>query len=248
MDRMETVLILSDRFQQVMPPGYNTIHLDSRSELAHSLVKVADIRCLIIEFDRPDEEYRQFLLSIRDNFPLLGVCVLLPAAFTGEKPPYRYLNSKASEGKLAEALRDFITKTQNVNKRESHRFNWPLTARFSLDNKEWETYEIHSISSGGAYLKCTGRFPPPLTPAWIRAEFRDFVLEAECRTLDPRSASSNLPVGFGVRFEGLSDTAVETLGRLINDAIISILLDPESEPQIPALGVEVLSTEPIMLV
>jgi hypothetical protein len=221
--------------------------VDSRSELAHSLVKVPDIRCIIIEFDRADEENRQFILSIRDNFPLLGVCVLMPASFAGDKPPYRYMNSQAPEGKLAEALRDYIIKTENTNKRESHRFSWPLTARFSLDNEEWRPLEIHSISTGGAYLRCGDCFPPAQSPAWIRVEFRNFVLEAQCRTIDTRAGSSNLPIGFGIRFTGLSDNAVETLGSLINDAIIKILLDPDSEPAVPSLGREMLTSESFTL-
>ena len=49
------------------------------------------------------------------------------------------------------------------------------------------------------------------------------------------SRSSNYPFGFSIRFTTISEEGKIVLNRLINDAVIKILMEPESEPEIPSL-------------
>ena len=66
--------------------------------------------------------------------------------------------------------------------------------------------------------------------------FQNFSLQTGYEVLDTRRASSNLPDGFGVRFTDLSDEARSRLERIVRDALVRALLEPESEPQLPSLG------------
>ena len=57
-----------------------------------------------------------------------------------------------------------------------------------------------------------------------------------CEILDPRMASSNLPYGFGVEFTKFSKPSRKIINNIIDDALVKVLIDPDSEPDIPSIG------------
>jgi hypothetical protein len=70
--------------------------------------------------------------------------------------------------------------------------------------------------------------------------FQNFSLETACEVLDTRRASSRLPDGFAVRFTELGAEAQALLDRIVRDALVRALLEPESPPALPSLGEEEL--------
>jgi hypothetical protein len=70
--------------------------------------------------------------------------------------------------------------------------------------------------------------------------FQNFSLETACQVLDTRRASSRLPDGFGVRFLDLGAEAQARLDRIVRDALVQAILEPESEPELPSLDAEEL--------
>ena len=75
----------------------------------------------------------------------------------------------------------------------------------------------------------------------LRISFQNSRLVTRCEVLDPRQASSKLPSGFAVRFSTLSDDSAKLIDRIVQDALLQTLLQPENEPAIPTLGEEDLS-------
>ena len=137
-------------------------------------------------------------------------------------------------------IEEFINNSQNRNKRVSNRFSWPLTAWFSGNDVEWEELEIFSISSGGAISKVKFSFPGGGSRAKVKINFANFSLESECEVVDSQSRSSYYPFGFSIKFTSISDKGRVVLNKLIDDAVIKILMEPESEPAVPSLAVKIL--------
>jgi hypothetical protein len=63
----------------------------------------------------------------------------------------------------------------------------------------------------------------------------------KCEVLDRRPPSLRLPAGFAVRFTQLSEESMQLIDRIIQDALVQTLMEPEGEPEVPTLGEEALS-------
>ncbi len=200
---------------QVRPAG-------SLPELTRLLVGEADVLCLVLQPGKHAPE--GFLDSLKASYPVLPV-FLVP-----EEP---------TAGELAE-LSARIASLQRTERREKPRFDWPLQGSLSLAGAEPEPYDLRALSSSGAFLHCGGPCPPAGSRGRLRVRFQNFSLETACEVLDTRRASSRLPDGFGVRFTDLGAEAQALLDRIVRDALLQAILEPESEPALPSLGGEEL--------
>jgi hypothetical protein len=99
---------------------------------------------------------------------------------------------------------------------------------------------LRALSSSGAFLHCEGPCPPSGSRGRLRVRFQNFSMETACEVLDTRRASSRLPDGFGVRFTDLGAEGQSLLDRIVRDALIQAILEPESAPALPSLGEEEL--------
>ncbi len=104
-------------------------------------------------------------------------------------------------------------------------------------------YKIRSFGAGGAFLESERGCPVPGTQGQIRIEFQNFQMITDCEFLDPRSTSSNLPFGFGVRFLNLGSESERKIDAIVKDALFQILIQPEKEPDVPSLGEEELTPD-----
>ena len=85
-------------------------------------------------------------------------------------------------------------------------------------------------------MECSALGPDPGTRMFVRIVFQDHALTTACEILPTRTASSNLPPGFGVRFVELGVLARGIIDKIVCDALIRSLLEPEEEPEMPTLG------------
>jgi len=194
----------------------------SLPELTRLLVSEPDVLCLVLQPGKHAPE--GFLDSLKACYPVLPV-FLVP-----EEP---------TAGELTE-LSARISSLQRRERREKPRFDWPLQGSLSLPGAEPEPYDLRALSSSGAFLQCEGPCPPAGSRGRLRVRFQNFSLETTCQVLDTRRASSRLPVGFGVRFTDLGAEAQAILDRIVRDALVQAILEPESEPALPSLGEEEL--------
>ena len=72
--------------------------------------------------------------------------------------------------------------------------------------------------------------------AILRIIFRNFKMYTICEILDPRKAYSNLPDGFGVEFIKFSEPSKKIIDNIIDDALVKVITEPDSEPEIPSIG------------
>lgn len=216
--------------------------VSSKRDLVSSLVGEKGLYAALIQRDKLDRQYRLFLRSLRENFPLLHIGVIAPADRADHLLGFHHLDSSRGEDSLKEEIRKFINSSMTTNRRERHRFDWPLKGSLSFDKENWQDFRLRSISSGGAFLECSSSFPAPGTRGFLKIVFGNFSLLTQCEVLDVRHASSNLPLGFGVLFLNLQQNAVEKIDHIIGDALIHILLEPDIEPQIPSLAEDEVMT------
>ena len=153
----------------------------------------------------------------------------------------------ADEEKLIEEIHAFIFSDAIRNRRQHNRFGWILKGELAI-GEETEEYEIYSISAGGAFFKLVSGVVTPGISGDLTIVFRNFRLKCRCTVLESRSASSNLPYGFPVRFEGLTDKSRDVLEQIVTDALVQILLAPEEEPDIPSLDGDTLTPDFEMVV
>jgi len=206
-----------------------------RRELVTAIVEERAIHSVLIQKDAIDEAYRGFLRSLADNFPLLPVAVITAPSQSEAVEGHRFISGEQDEASLRQEIGRFTREKVEANRRERHRFDWPLKGFLSLDGKRRQEYRLRSMSSGGAFLECSSTFPPSGTRASLWIEFQNFRMHTVCEILDARLASSNLPLGFGVRFIDLPDGAAEKIDRIVDDALVHVLMDPDFEPETPSL-------------
>jgi hypothetical protein len=195
---------------------------DSLPELARLLVGEPGVLCLVLQPGKHAPE--DFLESLKACYPLLPV-------FLAHQEP--------TAGEL-EDLAARVGSLERTERRGKPRFDWPLQGSLSLAGAQAEPYDLRALSSGGAFLRCEGPCPQPGSRGRLRVRFRNFSLETACEVLDTRRASSRLPDGFAVRFTELGAEAQALLDRIVRDALIRAILEPESEPTTPSLGAEEL--------
>lgn len=223
---MDTVLLYSAGRQarnllaalsahQVLPAG-------NLAELTRLLVGEPDVLCLVLQPGKHAPE--DFLESLKTSYPVLPVFLVM------EEP---------TAGELAE-LSSRIASLERRERREKPRFDWPLQGSLSLPGAEPQPYDLRALSSSGAFLQCAGPCPPAGSRGRLSVRFQNFSLETACLVLDTRSASSRLPDGFGVRFLELGAEAQARLDRIVRDALVQAILEPESEPELPSLDAEEL--------
>ena len=230
---MDKVIVYSQHLSLDSIENTEIVNIRTKEKLAKALVSEENIRCLVIDIPEISEDHISFFASVKTNFPLLEGIVLTPDT---DRIIRGYRKADRNNPDYTSQIEEFIKNAQNRNKRAGNRFSWPLTAWFSSDDIDWQELEIFSVSSGGAYLKTETIMPVWGSHANVKIIFANFSLETSCEIVDSESRSSNYPFGFGIRFLSVSEEGKVILNKLINDAVIRILLEPDSEPEIPSLG------------
>jgi hypothetical protein len=202
--------------------GHQLRTAGSLAELTRLLVGEPGVLCLVLQPGKHAPE--EYLESLKASYPVL------PVFLVHEEP---------TDGELAD-LSSRITSLQRRERREKPRFDWPLQGSLSLPGSEPAPYDLRALSSSGAFLQCGGPCPPAGIRGRLRVRFQNFSLETACEVLDTRRASSRLPDGFGVRFLDLGAEAQARLDRIVRDALVQAILEPDSEPELPSLDAEEL--------
>lgn len=223
----------------------------SKNELAFLLVSEKDADCLVMEYADISQSDKEFINSVRQNFTMIDTAVVSPSIYGNsfniiqDTGAFKFIPIDGSD--IDASIENFITGSKSENKRGSNRFCWPLTAEFSIDNSEASRLAIYSISSGGAYLESSKLIPPAGKEAFLKINFKNSQIATKCVINDYYSRSSKYPFGFSVSFTSLSDQAKLALDRMVDDAIIRILLDPHTEPDVPSLDSDMLSIDSFSL-
>jgi hypothetical protein len=242
---MRKIVVYSESMQpKLLEDAVSDLELkmvSGRRELVAAIVGERDLHAVIIQKDSLDDPYRKFLGSLKANFPFLYVGIVAPADMSGNLEGHHLIDLETAD--TTAEIRRFLEGKTFGNRREHHRFDWPLKGYVSYDKESWQEYRLRSISSGGAFLECGASLPVPGTRAYLRIVFQNFSLSTSCEVLDARQASSNLPLGFGVRFLDLSEAAVQKIDQIVDDALMHVLLDPGFQPAVPSLGEEEATRE-----
>lgn len=235
----ETVLFYSRLLTQaqaeeaVSPAAAHVV--SAPASLAREIVSGRKLSALVVQLEALDEEFERLLRSVRRHFPLLPVVLMTD----GRLPPdingaYHRLPGYLEGEQLASALRAELETFSSRERRKYPRYDWPLIGDV-LSDEEGRTFNIRSISAGGAFLEQRAGMPEAGTDVMLRVHFQGSSFTTQCHTLERRMASSNLPPGQGVRFNTLSEKGREIVDRVVRDALMEILLDPDSEPDVPTL-------------
>jgi hypothetical protein len=241
---MDSVLIYSRVVRQETAESatkpYRPIVVSSSDALAREIVSGRNLLAVIVQIEELPEELEQLLRSIRRHFPILPVLFVtdaeLPTEIDGD---YAHISSSLEEGALTARLRERLADIATKDRRRYNRYDWPLTGSISGESSDEGTpFRIRSLSAGGAFLEQRSGMPEPGSTVTLRVYFQDCSFTTACHVLERRMASSNLPPGQGVQFTSLSEEARTIIDRIVRDALMTILLDPTAEPEVPTLGDE----------
>ena len=227
---------LEQEFVQQILPGITLHTVYSRRRLVESLVDEPYLVGAIIDIRVMTPEWGTFLVSVAENFAVLPVMVALQEELTSCPDDFVCVNRNGSDTVVGDALRKQFGNVENRNRRRYHRFSWPLTAR--VVGGDGTIHRVTEIGAGGAYLEPVGAAPGPGESCDLEIEFQNFRMTTRCTILDPRRVASHHDPGFGVRFDSLSDAARAFVDRVVTDALIQALTNPESPPAIPSIETE----------
>ncbi len=205
----------------------------------HNLVKAIimeqDINCLIMQIKRINLDYQDFCSSLKKHFPLirLGIICALDADVNTDR--YAVIDSRKYDEDILEDMKQFIVSSSADNMRGHNRFSWILNGSLQDETGVWRDYQIYSISAGGAFLKCGSGALEPNQVLPIEIRFRNFKMTADAEILARRASSSTLPEGFGIRFVNLDEDSRDIIDEIVNDALYKVLIDPDSQPNVPSL-------------
>lgn len=202
----------------------------SRFSLVEAIVEQSGLLGVLVDLDELSDEWAHFLTSAHQSFPRLRMLVTAHGGGCLEGIPC--LDLDADSETLRARIADAYAGNGTGDRRQHHRYSWPLRA--TLDG-EGTVHRIEEISAGGAFLDPTSPVPAPGSRCTIRVEFQNFTLTTQCEILDPRHVSSRSGPGFGVRFTELSERGREFIARIVNDALAQLLLDPGARPQVPTI-------------
>lgn len=222
--------------REAMPDASVSV-LDNREELAHGLINTTGIALLVVEIDNAPEDIETLLHSVRSSFPLMpiaaigepGTTVTFPGTIDLTLPPGEF------HADMVTSLKQLANEGVQNNRRKHHRFDWPLEAILYHDGIPEGSRRVRALSAGGAYLEDNNEQPRPASSYEIAIQFQNFTFSTECSLLDRRVGSSMFPPGFGIRFENLSPQGQELIDRVVSDALMEILLDPTTRPEVPSL-------------
>ena len=228
---------------------YRPIVVSTPGELATEIVAGRNLLAAVIQTEELPSDLEQLLRSIRRHFPILPVLFVtdsdLPAEIDGQ---YSHISGSLGSEELSETLKTRLSELATRDRRRYNRYDWPLKgsilasgsprtgAPAATADDEASQFRIRSLSAGGAFLEQRDGMPTPGTDITLRVCFQDSSFTSECHVLERRMASSNLPPGQGVQFTSLSDRAREIIDRIVSDALMTILFDPNAEPDVPSLG------------
>jgi hypothetical protein len=244
---MERVVVYTDTLKvKTIAPAlgdYEIMQAASTTELARTIVERSRIVALIVEKAEIDESFQRLLSSIKKSFPILQICVIAdsPAGQDSSVPAEIDCSIRADRDRLIEELKTFLSKIKVADRRDRSRFDWPLRGHLSVDRKNWQTHNLWSLSADGAFLECAADAPVRGSRATLKVSFHNSRMVTECEVLDRRPPSLRLPAGFAVRFIQLKEESIGLIDRIINDALVQTLLEPDSEPEIPTLEEDDLS-------
>jgi hypothetical protein len=244
---MEKIVVYTDSLQvEAIAPalaGYEIVRAASIAGGARALVERSRVIALVLEKRQFHESLRRLLSSIKKSFPILQICLITASPVqwqSRERVPGDYRVIGTSDRLLRE-LEGFVSEIDVTERRDRQRFDWPLRGSLSFDNRSWQTHNLWALSAEGAFLESPTSAPPQGDRAALRISFQNCRLVTRCEVLDRRPPSSRLPAGFAVRFTEASMDSRELIDRIVKDALIQTLLEPDSEPEVPTLDEEDLS-------
>jgi hypothetical protein len=222
---------------------YEIVRAAGAVDLARAIVEQSRVIALIVETTRIDESFGPLLSSIKATFPLLKICLITGSGTEPESldPASVDFTITAQGGRIAKELKAFVAGIAVKERRDHPRFDWPLQGSLSVDGKNWQNHRLWAISADGAFLESPADAPAQGSSATLRISFQNSRMVTNCQVLDRRPPSLRLPAGFAVRFTDLSEDSMLLIDRIIQDALVQTLMEPEGEPEVPTLGEEDLS-------
>lgn len=236
---------------------YRSIVVSTPGELANEVVAGRNLIAAVIQTEELPSDLEQLLRSIRRHFPILPVLFVtdseLPVEIDGQ---YSHIPGSLGPEELSATLRSRLSELATRDRRRFNRYDWPLKGSIvaggtsgsghspgdrgaeATAQNDGAQFLIRSLSAGGAFLEQRDGMPTPGSDITLRVCFQDSSFTSECHVLERRMASSNLPPGQGVQFTSLSERAQEIIDRIVSDALMTILFDPNAEPEVPSLGGE----------
>ncbi len=220
-------------------PGAVVKTVSSKRKLIDAILERGIPTGAIVQIDRYDAERAAFFESATRHFPFLPILLLAPGGITPCADSICCVDSTRPLAEIGAEITRVFSDEAPTDRRRSNRFEWPIRARID----DGAIHEVTEISAGGAFLEPRGPIGDTGQERRIELMFQNFTITTTCEILDSRYVSSRKQTGFRVRFLSLSERAQVFIDKVVNDALVQVLLDPSSEPAMPTLAEDDLVLE-----
>jgi hypothetical protein len=219
---MSKILYFSEQDTGSYPPD-----IEKKSSLRDSILYFLnnqDTSGFIFDImDKPDKN-KNILHLIEKFNPLLPV-IIISKTDISNKEEYKKWNPNIIWAKnINEAISTFHP---YVNKRQFYRISWPLNVAFSqsFDMKNASHGKVLTLSLGGAYVLSENITDLKKNMKIVcRIEFSIFFLLVESHIVRVvTNSTEDMPKGFAIQFENITEATKKCINKLINDEVISTL-------------------------
>ena len=153
--------------------GYVVTKVTSIHGLVSALAEEPYTASICLQSDRSDEDFSKLLSSIRTTFPKLNICVFTESPDTGSRVEGCHYIEIPAAGGISGVVKAYLNVMDRTDKRKYNRFSWPLEARILDNGGERESYRVHSLSAGGAFLEHERKVPPPESRCRMSIRFQN---------------------------------------------------------------------------
>lgn len=222
-----------DPAPDIAVPGYDVVTVHYTRDLVDAIVDEPRLVGVIILMRVADESWKRLIVSVKKSFPLLPMLVGTRAPFNKPPATIETFTFGESDAESSATIAAFANAHAASERREYHRFDFPLRAK--LDAADTPIHRVGHISAGGAFLIPNKTALRPGTTCEIELLFQNFSITTTCEILSPRQVDSTAEEGFGIRFTSLSPAATSFIDRIVHDALVETMMNPDARPAVPSL-------------
>jgi hypothetical protein len=213
----------------------------SSEDLIRHIVAQPGLAIMVLDIRTLDADWEKLLCSLVPAFNLLRIYLVLQADQIPEEGVvvgrrYRFQSAKGNpeehqhhvigyDNSPDDIDWGFLRQITAANRRAHQRFEWPIQGKIRPAIGTVKSYAVRSISASGAFFENSGEHPGLQNDMPVEIRFAQFNLRTQCQTLAQRPAQGQHPAGFGIQFNNLTDISKGILDTMVNDALLSNLLE-----------------------
>jgi len=221
-------------------PAAEVSVVHTKARCADYIIENPDVDGIFLQRDALGQEHRRFMESVKLHFPLITVGLISPVRPEPMLEDCVLIVHARMPEIIGREIGLILADAARREKRASVRYDWPLKGRLIRPGEpngaaDGMPCRVRSLSSGGAFLETGNAALKEKDPIRLGIEFLNQRCALDAVVVSLRPAGARTKSGCGVRFNMPPQAAVDLFERVVRDALMQALLNPDEEVKPPAL-------------